>query len=248
MTAYLIAGIAALVAGAVNAIAGGGSFISFPALVATGLPPVIASLTNTVAMCPGYFGAAIAQRRDLAGQRRRVLMLLPFSVVGGVGGALLLLNLDATAFDRVVPVLLLVATILIAAQDWIRKRLFKGERTGRADAWAIVPVLIAGVYGGYFGAAMGVIVVAALGIVIDDSLTRVNALKQTVTLAVNVAAATVFIVSGRVHWPLALTMMAAALVGGLVGGALASRIPARALRIMIVVVGVVVSALYFSRW
>ncbi len=238
----------ALVAGAINAIAGGGSLLTFPVLVAAGLSPVTASITNTVAMCPGYLGATYAQRRELAGQGARGKRLLPIGAVAGVLGALLLLRTTATAFDHVVPFLILFATVLVALQPRLRTWVFGRERTRPREAWAALPVAAAGVYGGYFGAGMGVIVLAALGIVLDDSLPRINALKQAVSLAVNVAAAALFVGSGRVDWPVAAVMMGGALVGGVAGGALASRVSARLLRGTVVVIGTSVAVMYLARW
>ncbi|MDQ3295346.1 MAG: sulfite exporter TauE/SafE family protein [Myxococcota bacterium] len=242
-------GAAACAAGAINAIAGGGSLISFPTLLAVGLPPVVASITNTVALCPGYLGAALAQRRDLAGQGRRAAMLLPVGALGGVGGAFLLLHTDERAFDVIVPALLLFAALLVGAQDAIRTWLFGRTPVThrRAEPWAMLPIALGAVYGGYFGAGLGVIVLAALGIVISDGLIRLNALKQLVSLVVNVAAAIVFMFSERIDWPVAGIMLAGALVGGVIGGKLASKIPARVLRWIVVVLGVAVAIVYFAR-
>jgi uncharacterized membrane protein YfcA len=238
---------AALAAGLVNAIAGGGSLISFPALVAAGLPALTANVTNTVALCPGYFGGTFAQRRDLVGQRRRLAMLLPASVVGGAAGALLLLRTGERAFEIFVPFLLLFAAALLAFQARLRAFVTGRERRAHGEAWAIVPVGIAAVYGGFFGAALGVIVLAALVVVVDDSLTRLNALKQLVSLAVNVSAAAVFLFSGRIDWTITLVMASAALVGGAIGGTIASRVPAKLLRWVVIVVALGMSAVYFAR-
>jgi len=244
MISYVYVGAAALAAGAINAIAGGGSLVTFPTLVAVGLPPVAASITNTVALCPGYLGATIAQRRDLAGQGKRIAMLLPVAAAAGVGGGLLLLHTGAHAFDIAVPFLLLVASLLVGAQDKIRALLFRKKRP---DALAMLPIAAAGVYGGYFGAGMGVMILAALGIVLADDLIRINALKQSISLVVNVAAAVLFVFSDRVHWPFAGVMFACALAGGLIGGKLASRIPAKYLRWLIVVLGLALAVVYAIR-
>jgi uncharacterized membrane protein YfcA len=238
---------AALAAGLVNAIAGGGSLISFPALVAAGLPAVTANVTNTVALCPGYLGGTFAQRRDLAGQGGRMAMLLPVAAVGGVAGALLLLATGERAFDVVVPFLLLFATGLLAMQDRLRAFLTARRRGARGEVWVALPVGIAAVYGGYFGAALGVIVLAALAVIIDDSLVRLNALKQSVSLVVNSSAAVVFLFSGRIDWIITLVMAASALIGGVIGGAIASRVPAKLLRWIVIVLGLATSAVYFAR-
>jgi len=242
-----LSGGAALAAGLVNAIAGGGSLISFPALVAAGLPAVTANITNTVALCPGYFGGAFAQRRDLVGQRSRVMMLLPTSMIGGVVGALLLLWTGEKPFDILVPFLLLFAVTLLAFQNQLQAFMMARKRGAHSEAWSIVPVGIAAIYGGYFGAALGVILLAVLVVIVDDSLTRLNALKQLVSLAVNVTAAVVFLVLGRIDWTITLIMAVAALVGGAIGGAIASRVPAKLLRWIVIVVGLGMSAVYFAR-
>jgi len=238
---------AAIAAGAINAVAGGGSLITFPTLVAVGLPPVTASITNTVALCPGYLGATLAQRRDLAGQGKRAAVLLPVGALGGVAGAFLLLHTDEGAFDVAVPFLLLFAALLVGAQDKIRSLLFGREHAHHAEGWAILPVALAGIYGGYFGAGMGVMILAALGIVLADRLLRINALKQCISLFVNVAAASVFVFSGRIDWPVAGVMFVSALAGGLIGGKLAAKLPANWLRWLVVVLGVALSIVYFAR-
>ena len=241
---FALAGGAALLAGAVNAIAGGGSLITFPALVAGGLSAVTASVTNTIAMCPGYLGATFAQRRDLAGQGRRLAILMPAGVVGGVAGAVLLLHTGDAAFKQVVPYLILFAALLLAVQNPLRRWLLARAPGGHAEAWAALPVGLAAIYGGYFGAGLGVMLLAALAVVVGDSLTRLNAVKQAVSLAVNVAAAAVFLFSDRVDWPIAGVMLVASLAGGVLGGLVASRIPPAVLRWTVVTLAVVVAATY----
>ena len=244
---YVYVALAALAAGAINAVAGGGSLITFPTLVAVGLPPVTASITNTVALCPGYLGATFAQRRDLIGQGKRIGMLLPVGAVGGIAGAYLLLHTDPRAFDFAVPFLLLFAALLVGAQDKIRTFLFGRERAQRNEALGMVPVALAGIYGGYFGAGMGVMILAALGIVLHDHLLRINALKQLVSLAVNVAAACLFMFSHKINWAVAGVMFICALAGGLVGGKLGAKIPAKYLRWLVVVLGVGLAIVYFAK-
>jgi uncharacterized protein len=246
-TRLALVAVAAMAAGLVNAIAGGGSLLSFPALLAAGLPGVTASVTNTVALCPGYLGGTFAQRRDLAGQGRRIVQLLPTSALGGVAGALLLLATGEAMFAVVVPFLLLFAVGLLAFQDRLRRLVLARPRATHGEVWALVPVALAAVYGGYFGAGLGVIVLAVLAVVIDDSLSRLNALKQLVSLAVNVTAAIAFLFSGRIDWTLTLVMAVSALVGGVIGGAIASRVPPKLLRGIVIATGLGVSAVYFAR-
>ena len=242
----LVAG-AALAAGAVNAIAGGGSLLTFPALVAVGLPAVTASVTNTVALLPGYLGATFAQRRELVGQGRRLRALVPLALAGGVAGGLLLLGTSESLFRVVVPFLILFAAALLALQDPIRARLLARARHGDTLGWALPPVGLAAVYGGYFGAGVGVILLACLAIALDDRLVRLNALKQALSLACNLAAAAFFLRSGRIDWAITGVMAGAALVGGVIGGALVSRIPARVLRWVIVTFAVGLALIFFVR-
>lgn len=243
----LVAG-AAFAAGLVNAIAGGGSLITFPALVGVGLPPVVASLTNTVALCPGYLGATLTQRSLLAGQRARMWRVLPAGALGGVAGALLLLYTDERVFDVVVPFLILFAVVLLALQDRIRRWLEARGGAEHAAAWAAVPVGLGAIYGGYFGAGLGVIVLASLAVAYADSLTRINALKQSVSLVVNVAAAIVFLFSRQVDWAICGVMLIASLGGGALGGAIASRVKPAVLRGIVVIGGAGVAAAMFARW
>ena len=246
----LLAGLAAVVAGAVNALAGGGTLVTFPTLVALGVPAVAANVTNTVALCPGYFGGTLAQRDDLRGQRARLLRLLPASLLGGVLGGVLLLRTDERLFRGLVPWLILVASLLLAIQGpvrrWLVGRTGDPEKAG-AEGWAWLPVGLASVYGGYFGAGLSVIVLSALGLTLHDSLTRLNALKQAVAFAVNVAAALFFLFSGQVDWPMAAVMAAGALAGGTLGGKLAGRVKPATLRWIVVAAGLGISIVYFIR-
>jgi uncharacterized membrane protein YfcA len=244
---YGLAAGAAFAAGAANAIAGGGSLITFPALMAIGLPAVAANVTNAVALCPGYIGAVLAQRRDLAGQGRRAALVLPVAAVGGAVGGLVLLWTGETVFRAIVPYLILFAAVALALQDQLRRWLMSRSGGGHSEAWAIAPIALVAVYGGYFGAGFGVMLLAATAIVIGDSLIRLNALKQTISLTVNVPAAVVFALSGKVDWPIAGVMFAAALAGGALGGAIASRIPAAVLKWTIVVLSGIVAILYLVK-
>ncbi|MBS1123987.1 MAG: putative permease [Deltaproteobacteria bacterium] len=242
-----IVGVTALFAGAINAVAGGGSLVTFPTLVALGLPAVTASVTNTVAMCPGYLGATIAQRRDLEGQGKHLTRLLPVAAVGGGGGALLLLSTGERSFNLLVPFLILFAALLVAAQDKFRAWILARDHGARAEALAVLPIAFAAVYGGYFGAGMGVMILGALGVALADSLRRINALKQCISLFVNVSAAVVFLVWGPIDWPVAAVMMVGSLIGGAFGGVLSAHVPPTVLRWLVVAIGVSVSGVYFAR-
>lgn len=247
----LLVALAAVAAGAVNALAGGGTLITFPMLIAVGVPAVAANVTNTVALCPGYLGATVAQWSDLRTQTERLWLLFPASVIGGVLGGILLLNTGERIFSALVPYLILLAAGLLAAQGpvraWLVRRSHESGSGPRSAAWSTVPVGLAAVYGGYFGAGLSVIVLAVLALVIDDSLTRLNALKQAIALIVNVAAAIFFIFSGQVLWFTALVMAVGALVGGALGGRLAGRIHPATLRWTVVAIGVLVSVIYLVR-
>jgi uncharacterized membrane protein YfcA len=247
----LIVGLAAVVGGAVNALAGGGTLITFPVLTAVGVPIVAANITNTVALCPGYLGATFAQMKDLKGQGARMLLLLPVGVLGGIGGAVLLLHTDDQVFRKVVPYLIFMAVILMAQQDkirvWLMHHAGKEEGGSLHDAWAILPVLPAAIYGGFFGAGVSVIIIAVLGLVISDSLTRLNAIKQALSFVINVAAAVFFLFSGQVVWSAALVMAVGAIAGGVLGGKMAGRIRPLTLRRIVIGIGTVVGVIYLVR-
>jgi len=244
-------GLAAVAGGFVNAIAGGGTLITFPMLTAVGVPPVIANVTNTVALCPGYVGGTYAQRRDLQGQKKRMWMLLPTGILGGITGGVLLLSTSDATFRKLIPYLILTAVILLALQDQMRNavitRMSGHGRTHSHESWAIPPIFFAAIYGGYFGAGLGVIMLAVLGLVLDDSLTRLNALKQSLSFVINSAAALFFLFSGKVLWTAAAVMAVGALAGGVLGGRVASRIQPIVLRWIVIVIGVSVAIVYFVR-
>lgn len=237
----LAAALAGLAAGLVNALAGGGSLISFPALTALGLPPVIANLTNTVALTPGYLGAAWGQRQDLRGQMERARWLVPAALAGGLAGGQLLLVSDERLFTALVPWLILLGAALLALQDrlrfWLSGSSAPAMAGGGVPLLGAVAVALAAVYGGYFGAGLSVILLAVLALSLEDSLARLSGLKQLLALAANLSAALVFVGSGRVAWGTALALALGAIVGGAMGGGLASRVDGEALRWLVVVIG-----------
>lgn len=249
---FLWIALAAVGAGLVNAIAGGGTLISFPALMAVGVPAVASNVTNTVALVPGYLGATFAQARDLRGQERRLRLLIPAAVLGGLVGSVLLLSTSERLFRQLVPWLILLACGLLASQERVRR--WAAARSGgtsdgprEVGPWAALPVFAAAIYGGYFGAGLSVIILAVLALIYDDTLTRLNGLKQALAFATNVAAALFFLFSGRVVWPAAAVMAVGALTGGALGGRLASSIPPAVLRRVVVSLGVVVALVYLVR-
>lgn len=248
---YLLIALAAVAAGAVNALAGGGTLITFPMLTAVGIPAVAANITNTIALCPGYLGATLAQSNDLKGQEPRLWLALPAGVIGGIIGGILLLNTGERVFRALVPFLILLASGLLAVQDplraWLTRRAARNGSTVPAEGWAMLPLGLAAIYGGYFGAGLSVIILAVLGLTLDDSLTRLNALKQAVSFSVNTAAALFFLFSGQVAWAVVLVMAVGALLGGILGGRLAGRIKPATLRWMVVTIGGVVALIYLVR-
>jgi uncharacterized membrane protein YfcA len=249
--------LAGFAAGALNALAGGGTLVSFPALLALGLPALSANAASTIALSPGYFAAAIAQRGDLRGQGARLSGLLPLAAGGGLLGAALLLHSGTRAFASAVPVLILLACALLAAQERVRAMLLaRGARATapaahagpeRLSPWALALVIAAAVYGGYFGAGMSVIVLAALGLALADTLPRLNALKQAVAAAANGSAAVWLAAHAGVDWGIVAVLAAGAACGGAWGGRLAGRIPAALLRRIVVLLGLVVAAVYLLR-
>ena len=232
-----------LAAGTINTIVGSGSLITFPTLLALGYAPVVANVSNTVGLVTGSISGAIGYRRELEGQRPRVRVLGVASLTGGLAGGLLLLALPASVFESIVPLLILVACVLVAIQPRLAARLAAGDRPPRPNGgpWLFAAVFFTGIYGGYFGAAQGVILIALLGIFIDDGLQRLNALKNVLAALVNGIAAVLFILFADVDWAVAGLLGAGAICGGQLGASMGRRIPAGWLRAVIIVVGVVVA-------
>ena len=233
-----------MAAGTINAVVGSGTLVTFPTLLACGLPPVTANVSNTVGLVPGSLSAAIGYRAELAGQRSRVLRLGSASVVGAVVGALLLLVLPPSAFDAIVPVLIGLGVLLVVFGPAISKRVAARaeSRGGVPDhgVWWVWPaVLLAGVYGGYFGAAQGVLLMAILGIGVVDSMQRHNGTKNVLALLVNGIAAVVFLFVSHVDWRAVALIAVGSVVGGQIGATVGRRLPPVVLRAVIVVVGVV---------
>ena len=241
--------LAGLVAGAVNALAGGGSLITFPSLIATGLPSVDANVTNSVAVFPGYVSSVAGSRADLAGQGRRLRSILPTSLVGSVGGCALLLLTPARAFEVIVPFLVLGAAATLAFQERLRglvghpRALSPRRRTITLQ----IVVFVGAVYGGYFGAALGVMYVAALALVLDETLNRINALKNALSAMVGFVTLVVFAIFAPIHWGAALTLAPATIAGGYAGARLARRLPSRVLKVLIVAFGTAIGLVLLYR-
>jgi len=243
--------VAGTAAGTINTVVGSGSLITFPALLALGYPPIVANVTNNVGVFPGGGSGAWAYRRELKGQWRYVWPLAIFSFVGGLAGALLLFILPAAAFDAIVPVLIIVACVLVVAGPWLKR----WAESQRADAHTTPAQRVAlrtgagltGVYGGYFGAAQGVILLALLSILLPGDLNKANAYKNVLATMANGAATVVFLFSGKVDWLAALIIAVGAIVGGQIGATIGRRLPAVVYRIVIVLIGVAAVVYFYTR-
>jgi uncharacterized membrane protein YfcA len=244
----LIAAGVALLAGAINSIAGGGSLILFPTLVALGLGTVAANVTNSIAQWPGYIGGVLGFRGEYAGQRSRIIRFSVVAVLGGTAGSVLLLTTPSEAFDTVVPILVFLASVLLAFQPIITRRLKQTEDGGRTGdpVWLYLALFLATVYGGYFGGALGVILVGVLGVGLHR-LKLANAVKSVISMVTATVTVVVFGIFGPVAWEFVAVCAPASLVGGFLGAKVATRIPTTPLRVLIVVFGVAVAIyLWFS--
>jgi len=241
-------GLAALAAGAVNALAGGGTLITFPALTAVGVPALDANITNTVALSPGYIGGTLAQRADLEGQRARVRAVAIPAIAGGLVGGALLLIAGAATFRALVPWLILIATGLLAIDPIVKRRVrarLSHPSTHGSLMLARVVAFGGSVYGGFFGAGLGIILLALYSLVVPDTLLRINALKQATSFAANVSAALFFVFSGHVVWEAAIVMAVGALLGGSLAGRIVRYVNPGMLRVVVIVIGLVVAVVYF---
>jgi uncharacterized membrane protein YfcA len=233
-----------LVAGAVNAIAGGGSLITFPLLVGLGLPGVAANVSNALAVAPGYAASAVGSRPDLAGQGRRIRALVPVAIVGALCGSALLLFTPRSVFDVVVPFLLLAAAVLMAAQNRLRR--LTGQPQAHRAVWLFrLTVFLCGLYGGYFNAAMGVLLMAGLALVLDETLQRISALKNVFSAVVGVTTVLIYSLFGPVDWAVVAVLAPATVAGGFAGARLTRRLPSEVLRWTIVGFATVVAVVLF---
>jgi uncharacterized membrane protein YfcA len=244
----LLAAGAGVLAGAVNAVAGGGTLISFPALVALGVPSNAANATNTVALCAGYFTGARAQRAELAHFDGQKQALVTVGAIGGLLGAILLTISDEKLFSNVVPFLILLACALLAGQPWIRKLAARRGGGGGGDGathahttTGLAAIGLTAVYGGYFGAGIGIVLLAVLGVLFTLPMSRVNALKGLLQLTINGVAAMFLAIGGDVRWAFVVPVAAGSLVGGWFGGKLAPKLNPTVIRIGVVILGLVVA-------
>jgi uncharacterized membrane protein YfcA len=233
--------VAGVFAGGINTVVGSGTLVTFPVLLAIGYPPVVANVSNTVGLVPGSVSGAIGYRKELAGQRARVLRLGVASLLGGITGAVLLLTLPESAFEAIVPVLIAIALVLVVLQPRLSRMVAERRTSARPHGGPLLWTGIygTGVYGGYFGAAQGIILLALMGIAIpDEDLQRLNALKNVLAAIVNGVAAVVFIAVADVAWAPALILAAGAAAGGQIGAKVGRRLSPALLRGLIVAVGI----------
>lgn len=238
-------------AGAVNAVVGSGSLITFPTLLAFGFPPVVANVSNNVGLVSGNISGAVGYRRELAGQRSRLIRLSVFAVAGSLAGSAALLALPSSSFKVIVPALILISCVLVLAQPWLsdrvtarRERQAAAATSRPAAAARTSPLLAAGVvgsaaYGGYFGAAQGVLLIGLLGTFLNEPLQRVNGAKNVLIAIVNGTAAIVYILFAHIAWLVVLLIAVSSTLGGLVGARYGRRLPPLALRIFVVLIGII---------
>jgi uncharacterized membrane protein YfcA len=231
---------AGLAAGTTSAMAGGASIITFPVLLAMGVPPLAANVTNTVGLAPIVIGTALGSAPELEGQRARLTTLGPWVLAGGAGGAVLLLSTPADTFRAIVPALIAGSCLLLLAQPWLVRHTLHGSR-GSRRAMAQASTLLVGAYTGYFGAASGVMFLALVGLVSAASLHQLNAVKNMLVGVANALATLIFVFAADVRWPMAAALAVGAVVGGLAGANLARRVPPSILRTGVAVVGLAVA-------
>ncbi|GLW69289.1 UPF0721 transmembrane protein [Kitasatospora phosalacinea] len=246
MTAVLLAGVAA---GGINTIVGSGTLITFPVLLAVGLPPVTANVSNALGLVPGSLAGAIGYRAELAGQRHRLVRYGTASLLGGLTGAALLITLPGSAFEAVVPVLILTALVLVVLQPRVARAMAARRAAATAagtaalatdGGWLLLACIgLTGVYGGYFGAAQGVLLIALMGMLLPDDLQTINGIKNVLAMIVNGVAAVFFLFASTIDWTAALLVAVGATLGGALGARLGRRLPPVALRALIVAVGLV---------
>ena len=242
---------AAFLAGAINSVAGGGTLVSFPVLIWLGLSSVTANATSTVAIWPGTLGSAWGYRRELRDAEPRFRILIVPSLVGGIAGALLLRWTPPAFFDKLVPYLILFATLLFMAQEPVQKMLNTADGARHESTRWIVGALLfqlaVGIYGGYFGAGIGILMLASLGFIGLSNIHEMNTLKTILASLINLVAAVWFILAGLVHWPKAGVMTAGALLGYFLGSHYSQRIPHQRVRQLITVIGFLISAVTFYK-
>lgn len=239
----LLIAVVGAAAGLINTVVGSGTLITFPTLLALGMPPVLANVSNSIGLAPGSFAGALAGRAELVGQRSRVLRYGTASLLGAVVGALLLLRLPSAAFDAIVPALIGLGLVLVVIGPALSRRVAASrERRGQqaegpGPAWLWPVVVVTGAYGGYFGAAQGVLVIAVMGVALTETLARINALKNVLTGIANGVAGVVFVLISEVDWLVVALLAVGSVLGAQVGARVGRRLPPKVYRVVIVAVG-----------
>lgn len=237
--------VAGLLSGAINAVAGGGTFLTFGAMTLFGVPPIAANATSSIVQFPGYITSALAYRKEIAGEWKPILVLSAISLIGSLGGALLLLSLDNPSFKRLVPWLLLAATALFAAGPKLRPKVEKEHPP--SSPVGIVSQLATSIYGGFFGAGMGIMMLASLGLATGGDYHRLNAIKNFLSIVIAAVAIIVFTAGGAISWLHAIIMLPGAGIGGYMGVWVAKRVPQKWMRYAVIAVGVLLAGYYFFK-
>ena len=242
----LLVALAGSGAGLINAVVGTGTLITFPTLLALGVPPVLANVSNSIGLAPGSLSAALASKPDLVGQRARIIRYGIASLLGSIVGAVLLLWLPPSAFKAIVPVLIALGCVLVIIGPWLTRRIAaRRERLGVTEVsavgppWLFVAIIFTGMYGGYFGAAQGVLVMAIMGVAVAETLPRINGLKNVLVMIANAVAGVVFVIISEVDWWIVLALAVGSVLGAQVGARVGRKLPPIVYRVVIVSVGVV---------
>lgn len=238
---YLIAIVGGLLAGLINAVAGGGTLVSFPILLSIGLRPIDANITNTVSLVLGYAGGAYSQRKALGSYRGKLSAWIIIAGLGGIFGSFLLTLMSEKIFESIVPLLIFVACALLACQGFLKRLIFAKERKSSGHELLILTtIFLSATYGGYFGAGLGIILMSILGLTFNEGIKEINSLKAVLSFAINICAASFLIFSGSIHWNLVFIMSISSLIGGLVGGKIVHKIHPEMLKTVLIVFGIAV--------
>ncbi len=238
---YLIALVGGFLAGLINAVAGGGTLVSFPILLSIGLRPIDANITNTVSLVLGYAGGAYSQRSALGNFRGKLTTWIIVAGLGGIFGSFLLKLMPEKVFESIVPLLIFIACALLACQGFLKRLIFtKAHRSTGRGLLILLPIFLSATYGGYFGAGLGIILISILGLTFSEGIKEINSLKAVLSFAINICAASFLIFSGNIHWDLVFIMSISSLTGGLIGGKIVHRIRPEILKALLIVFGIAV--------
>lgn len=238
---YLIALVGGFLAGLINAIAGGGTLVSFPILLSIGLRPIDANITNTVSLVLGYAGGAYSQRKTLHSFRGKLTAWIIVAGLGGIFGSFLLRLMSEKIFESIVPLLIFIACALLACQGFLKRLIFtKAHRFTGRKLLILIPIFLSATYGGYFGAGLGIILMSILGLTFNEGIKEINSLKAVLSFAINICAASFLIFSGNIHWNLVFIMSISSLIGGLIGGEIVHKIRPEILKTLLIVFGIAV--------